>query len=106
MTIRQNKYVYADTNDYTINIQDVIAPNTDEFITFVHIDTYNMSKSVIKELRVLLNKLLGERTQDVSFFSPYPESLRLAQVIKKLDTVVNVDTPDGTPITVGVWECK
>jgi len=97
--------LYKETEDYKISLEVEHCEEVDESVTFLHVDTYNMSKSILSELRSHLDELLNEIKEDVCFYSVLEESFRLASSIKPLDKILEAET-EGTEFKIGIWEYK
>lgn len=93
----------AETENYMVKVEDVVDEPTGEEVCFVHIDTYKMGKGVLKELKQMLAFLMEERKNDVCFYSELPESLKLANALKPLDAVYDIECA-GRKVKVGIWE--
>ena len=89
-------------DNYKVSVELVNAPDGEE-VCFVHIDMYKMSLSVLEELYDLLDGLIKARQSQVCFYSPYTESLRLAQSLRPLDAVLDIED-SGVKAKVGIWE--
>ena len=89
--------VLKETEHYMIKTEDV------DDVCFVHIDMYKMGKGVVKELKTLLDTLMEDRQSDVCFYSKLPESFKLAEALKPLDAIIDIES-EGVKAKVGIWE--
>jgi hypothetical protein len=96
-------YVYDESEDYTIRLQEVVDEPTQENVIMVHFDAVKINRKIIRELSDKLKILMNERKSDISYCSSVPAIIKLARLIRMPDMTGTFEHDEIT-YKFGTWE--